>query len=53
MIYDLKLKCEYHGLHAAFLDLDITVFDGIHEYKLYEKRDDFPFFLFVCKFSSI
>ena len=23
--YDLKLKCEHHGLHAAFLDLDITV----------------------------
>ena len=41
----LQLKCEHTGSHANFLDLDITIVDGIFEYKLYDKRDDYPFFI--------
>ena len=39
------LKCEHHGMHATFLDLDIKISDGVFVYKLYDKRDDFPFFV--------
>ena len=42
---DLELKCEHHGIHATFLDLDIKISDGVFVYKLYDKRDDFPFFV--------
>ena len=41
---DLQLKCEHEGCHATFLDLDITVVNGIYVYKLFDKRDNFPFF---------
>jgi len=41
---DLELKCEHHRQHATFLDLDITISDGVFVYKLYDKRDKFPFF---------
>ena len=40
---DLHLKCEHYGTHATFLELDITIIDGLFIYKLYDKRDDFPF----------
>ena len=40
---DLQLKCEHSGKHATFLDLDITVVDGVFVYKLFDKRDAFPF----------
>ena len=39
----LELKLEHSGLHATFLDLDITIEDGIFVYKLFDKRDKFPF----------
>ena len=42
---DLELKCEHHGQHATFLDLDIKISDGVFVYKLYDKRDEFPFFV--------
>ena len=42
---ELELKCEHHGTHATFLDLDINVFNGIFVYKLFDKRDNFPFFI--------
>ena len=42
---DLELKCEHQGTHATFLDLDITVSNGIFVYKLFDKRDNFPFFI--------
>ena len=41
----LELKLEHQGDHATFLDLDITIVDGIFVYKLFDKRDDFPFFI--------
>ena len=40
----LKLKCEHEGTHATFYDLEINISDDIFVYKLFDKRDDFPFF---------
>ena len=41
---ELQLKCEHQGTHATFLELDIKIVDdGIFDYKLFDKRDDFPF----------
>ena len=42
---DLQIKCEHEGQHATFLELDITVQEGLFVYKLFDKRDDFPFFI--------
>ena len=42
---ELQLKCEHKGHHATFLELDITIKDGIFVYKLFDKRDNFPFFI--------
>ena len=42
---ELELKVEHNGLHASFLNLDIEIIDGKFVYKLYDKRDDFPFFI--------
>ena len=41
---ELQLQCEHIGDHATFLELDITIVDGIWLYKLFDKRDAFPFF---------
>ena len=40
---ELELKVEHSGSHATFLNLDITIKEGIFVYKLYDKRDSFPF----------
>ena len=40
---ELQLKCEHQGNHATFLDLDISIADNTFVYKLFDKRDDFPF----------
>ena len=45
---ELELKCEHQGTHATFLDLDINVSNGIFIYKLFDKRDDFPFLSSAC-----
>ena len=42
---DLELKCEHYGLHATFLDLEIDVKNKIFVYKLFDKRESFPFFI--------
>ena len=42
---DLELKREHSGDHATFLDLDIKINGGEFVYKLYDKRDEFPFFV--------
>ena len=39
----MELKCEHQGSHATFLDIDISINDGIFVYKQYDKRDSFPF----------
>ena len=41
----MELKVEHQGDRATFLDLDITIRDGIFVYKLFDKRDAFPFFI--------
>ncbi|CAL4253290.1 unnamed protein product, partial [Meganyctiphanes norvegica] len=42
---DLELKCENSGNHATFMDLDIKISGDEFIYKLYDKRDEFPFFV--------
>jgi len=42
---ELVLKLEHSGTHATFLDLDINIEDGMFIYKLFDKRDKFPFFI--------
>ena len=39
------MKCEHEGSHATFLDLDINIVDGKFVYKLFDKRNAFPFFI--------
>ena len=36
---------EHQGQHVTFLDLDLSIKDGVFEYKLVDKRDAFPFFI--------
>ena len=40
---ELELKVEHSGSHATCLNLDITIREGIFVYKLFDKRDAFPF----------
>jgi len=42
---ELDLKTEHSGSQASFLNLDITIKEGKFIYKLYDKRDTFPFFI--------
>jgi len=42
---ELELKLEHRGSHATFLDLDLTIENGKITSKLYDKRDDFSFFI--------
>ena len=40
---ELELKVEHEGNSGSFLQLDIRIEDGLFVYKLYDKRDAFPF----------
>ena len=42
---ELEVKCEHQGLHATFLDLEVNVENSIYIYKLFDKREGFPFFI--------
>ena len=42
---ELELKVEHLGNHATFLDIDIKIENGKFIYKLFDKRDQFPFFI--------
>ena len=42
---ELELKLEHSGSHATFLDLDINIDNGKVITKLFDKRDDFTFFI--------
>ena len=42
---ELQLKVEHSGKHATFLNLDITVKDGVFIYKLLDQHDAFLFFI--------
>ena len=46
------MKCEHQGLHATFLDIDISINDGLFVYKQYDKRDSFPFDIVRMPFRS-
>ena len=41
----MELKFEHKGDQATFLELDISIKDGVFVYKLFHKRDNFPFFI--------
>ena len=49
---ELELKVENQGTHATFLNLDITIKDGIFVYKLFDKRDHFPFNIVRMPYSD-
>ena len=50
---ELELRVEHQGNHVPFLDLDIKIDDCIFVYKLFDKREKFPFFIFrVSSLSS-
>ena len=40
---EMELKKEHQGTHATFLELETNIVDNIFVYKLYDKRDSFPF----------
>ena len=40
---ELELKLEHQGDRATFLDLDISISENTFIYKLFDKRDAFPF----------
>ena len=49
---ELELKEEHSGVHADFLSIDITIKDDIFVYKLFDKRDAFPFSIVRMPYSS-
>ena len=49
---ELDLKLEHSGTHATFLNLDINITDGKFVYKLFDKRDSFPFFIVRMPYLS-
>ena len=42
---ELELKVEHQRNHDSFLDLDIKIEYCVFVYKLFDKRDKFPFFI--------
>ena len=42
---DLELKEEHSGTRGTFLDLEVNIVDREFIYKLFDKRDNFPFFI--------
>ena len=48
----MELKEEHQGQHATFLELDITIDNRIFIYKLFDKRDDFPFSIIKMPYLS-
>ena len=44
----LRLKVEHSGTHATLLNLCINVKAEVHVYKLFDKRNVFPFISFAC-----
>ena len=49
---EMEVKEEHQGQHATFLELDITILNGIFIYKLFDKRDSFPFSIVRMPFLS-
>ena len=42
---ELQIKVEHFGTYATFLNLHITVKNGVFVHKLFDKRDTFPFLI--------
>ena len=42
---ELQLKAKHSSTHATFLNLNITLKDGMFIYKFFDKRDAFPYFI--------
>ena len=49
---EMELKKEHEGHHATFLDLDVNKNNNIFIYKLFDKRDDFPFSIVKMPYLS-
>ena len=49
---ELELKVEHQGSYASFLDLELKIDNSIFVYKLFYKRDKFPFFIFRVSILS-
>ena len=50
---ELQMKVEHSGTHATFLNLGITVKDGVSVYKLFDKHYAFPFFIVRIPYIDI
>ena len=48
---ELDIKPEYQGTHASFLNRDVIIVDGKFIYKLYGKRDSFPFLIVTMPYT--
>ena len=49
---EMELKPEHQGLHATFLEIETNIENSIFVYKLYDKRDDFPFSIVKMPYLS-
>ena len=49
---EMDLKKEHSGTHATYMELDISILNKIFVYKLFDKRDDFPFSIVKMPFLS-
>ena len=49
---ELDLKLEHSGSYASFLNLDINIRNGLFVYKLFDKRDSFPFSIVRMPYMS-
>ena len=49
---EMHLKKEHSGKHATYMELDISIVNKIFVYKLFDKRDDFPFSIVKMPYLS-
>ena len=52
ILQESQLKVEHKGNHVSFLDLDIKIENNVFVYKLFDKRDKFPFFIVQIPYLS-
>ena len=48
----MELKEEHKGQHATILELDVSILNKIFVYKLFDKRDGFPFSIVKMPYLS-
>ena len=49
---EMQLKKEHSGIHATYMELDISILNKIFVYKLFDKRDGFPFSIVKMPYLS-